>query len=245
MRVGIEDGTFARAETVGIRIVPLGDAPFAVRWTQASGTTVTNVQDHDRGVVQSFATLPDGRFLRMTGERTITHGAASRHRLVRRGRAGRYPRSTRSRGAPIPDFAGSCRWRRGRRPRPRSRGRRNAPWPLRVRATSRTLRPAGRSPPRSAGTARARRPRDTPRSRPPFECEADHARTTHRARGLISASTGAIRLPSVDFTSAAGWHRAETSRTRSIRAGNRSSCGAGRTRRHWFRSTMTDGDRRP
>lgn len=75
LRFEIKGGPFARVETVDIQLVPLGNALFAVSWTEASGATVINVQDYDRGVVHSFATLQDGTFLRMTGEMTITQGA--------------------------------------------------------------------------------------------------------------------------------------------------------------------------
>ena len=56
----IKDGPFARIETVDIEVRPLGNGIFAVSWQEESGATVTNVQDHDRGVVHSWATLPDG-----------------------------------------------------------------------------------------------------------------------------------------------------------------------------------------
>jgi predicted SnoaL-like aldol condensation-catalyzing enzyme len=67
LRFEIEEGPFARTEIVDIQVVPLGNSIFAVSWQEKGGATVTNVQDHDRGLVHSFATLPDGRFLRMTG----------------------------------------------------------------------------------------------------------------------------------------------------------------------------------
>ena len=72
----IKDGPFARTETVDIQVVPLGNGIFAVSWQEQSGATVTNVQDYDRGLVFSFATLPDGQFLRMTGQMAITRPAA-------------------------------------------------------------------------------------------------------------------------------------------------------------------------
>ena len=71
----IKEGPFARSETVDIQVVPLGNSIFAVSWQEKSGATVTNVQDHDRGLVHSFATLPEGRFLRMTGTFTVTRPA--------------------------------------------------------------------------------------------------------------------------------------------------------------------------
>ncbi len=63
----IKEGPFARVETVDIQVVPLGNSLFAVSWQEKDGATVTNVQDHDRGLIHSFATLPGGRFMRMTG----------------------------------------------------------------------------------------------------------------------------------------------------------------------------------
>lgn len=75
LRFEIKEGPFARAEIVDIQVVPLGNSIFAVSWQEKDGATVTNVQDHDRGLVHSFATLPDGRFLRMNGTFTITRPA--------------------------------------------------------------------------------------------------------------------------------------------------------------------------
>lgn len=75
LRFEIKEGPFARIETVDIQVVPLGNSIFAVSWQEKDGATVTNVQDYDRGVVHSFATLPDGLFLRMTGTFAITRPA--------------------------------------------------------------------------------------------------------------------------------------------------------------------------
>lgn len=71
----ISEGPFARAETVDVEIMPLGNGIFAVSWQEKDGATVTNIQDHDRGVVHSFATLPDGQFLRMAGTFVVTRPA--------------------------------------------------------------------------------------------------------------------------------------------------------------------------
>lgn len=71
----IKEGPFARTETVDIEVQPLGNGIFAVSWQEKDGATVTNVQDYDRGVVHSFATLPDGQFLRMTGTFAVTRPA--------------------------------------------------------------------------------------------------------------------------------------------------------------------------
>ncbi|SFH79029.1 nuclear transport factor 2 family protein [Albimonas pacifica] len=67
LRFEIREGPFARTEEVDIEVAPLGGGLFAVSWQEADGATVVNLQDHDRRVVSSFATLPDGRFLRMSG----------------------------------------------------------------------------------------------------------------------------------------------------------------------------------
>ena len=75
LRFEIKEGPFARTEIVDIQVTPLGNSLFAVSWQEKSGATVTNVQDHDRGLVHSFATLPDGKFLRMTGRFKITQPA--------------------------------------------------------------------------------------------------------------------------------------------------------------------------
>jgi predicted SnoaL-like aldol condensation-catalyzing enzyme len=71
LKFEISEGPFARIETVDIQVIPLGNGIFAVSWQEKDGATVTNVQDYDRGVIHSFATLPDGQFLRMTGTRSI------------------------------------------------------------------------------------------------------------------------------------------------------------------------------
>jgi predicted SnoaL-like aldol condensation-catalyzing enzyme len=53
----------------------LGNSLFAVSWKEQSGATVVNVQDYDRNLVHSHATLPDGQFLRMTGTISVTREA--------------------------------------------------------------------------------------------------------------------------------------------------------------------------
>ena len=75
LRFKIKEGPFARTETVDIQVVPLGNSIFAVSWQEKDRATVTNAQDYDRGVIHSFATLPDGQFLRMTGTFAITRPA--------------------------------------------------------------------------------------------------------------------------------------------------------------------------
>lgn len=75
LKFEISEGPFARIETVESQVIPLGNGIFAVSWQEQDGATVVNVQDYDRGVIHSFATLPDGQFLRMTGTLSIKRPA--------------------------------------------------------------------------------------------------------------------------------------------------------------------------
>ncbi|WP_199525677.1 MULTISPECIES: nuclear transport factor 2 family protein [unclassified Herbaspirillum] len=75
MKFEIKEGPLAHAEIVDIHVVPLGNSMFAVSWQEQDGATVTNVQDYDRCLIHSHATLSDGRFLRMTGTFAITRPA--------------------------------------------------------------------------------------------------------------------------------------------------------------------------
>jgi SnoaL-like domain len=75
LKFEIKEGPFARTETVDIEVKPLGNGIFAVSWQEKDGATVTNVQDYDRGLVHSFATLHGGQFLRLTGSIAITRPA--------------------------------------------------------------------------------------------------------------------------------------------------------------------------
>lgn len=77
LRFEIKEGGLARIETVDIEIVPFGNSIFAVSWQEKDGATVTNVQDYDRGLIYSYATLPSGQFLRMTGTFSVTRPADS------------------------------------------------------------------------------------------------------------------------------------------------------------------------
>lgn len=72
LRFKIKEGPFARTETVDTQVVPLGNSIFAVSWQEKDGATVTNVQDYDRGLIHSYATLPSGEFIRMTGTFVVT-----------------------------------------------------------------------------------------------------------------------------------------------------------------------------
>jgi predicted SnoaL-like aldol condensation-catalyzing enzyme len=67
LKFEIKEGPFAHSELVDTHVAPLGNGLFAVSWKEASGATVTHVQDFDRGVIHSHATLPDGQFLRLCG----------------------------------------------------------------------------------------------------------------------------------------------------------------------------------
>lgn len=75
LRFDIPDGPLARTEVVDIQVVPLGNSLFLVSWKEQGGATVTNLQDYDRGVIHSHATLPDGQFMRMTGSFEVRHPA--------------------------------------------------------------------------------------------------------------------------------------------------------------------------
>lgn len=75
LKFEIKEGPFAHSEVVDIQVTPLGGGLFLVSWQEDSGATVTHVQDFDRGLIHSQATLPDGRFLRMTGPITIIRPA--------------------------------------------------------------------------------------------------------------------------------------------------------------------------
>ena len=67
----IKDGPFARMEIVDMEVVAKGNGLFLVSWREKDGATVVNLQDYDRNLVHSFATLPDGQFLRMCGTFTV------------------------------------------------------------------------------------------------------------------------------------------------------------------------------
>jgi predicted SnoaL-like aldol condensation-catalyzing enzyme len=75
LKFEIKEGPFARIEIVDIQVVPLGNSIFAVSWQEKDSATVTNVQDYDRGLIYSYATLPSGQFLRMTGTFAVTRPA--------------------------------------------------------------------------------------------------------------------------------------------------------------------------
>ena len=71
LRFEIKEGPFAHSEVVDIAVTPLGGGLFLVSWKEETGATVVHIQDFDRSVIHSHATLADGRFLRMSGPITI------------------------------------------------------------------------------------------------------------------------------------------------------------------------------
>ena len=43
------------------------DRDIMVAWKEATGSTVTHIEDHENGILYSNATLPDGSFYTMKG----------------------------------------------------------------------------------------------------------------------------------------------------------------------------------
>lgn len=54
-------------ETVKTTIVEVRPDVYMVAWKEMAGATVTHVEDHEKGIVYSNATLPDGNFYNMKG----------------------------------------------------------------------------------------------------------------------------------------------------------------------------------
>lgn len=75
LRFVIPEGPYARDEYVAIEVVDLTNNRFAVSWQEKDGSTVVNIQDFDAGVVHSYATLPNGTFLRNKGTMTFRKNA--------------------------------------------------------------------------------------------------------------------------------------------------------------------------
>lgn len=71
IRFDIAEGPYARTETVNIAVTKIRAGIFAVSWAEADGATVVHVEDFEHGIVHSYATLPDGPFLRMEGPMRI------------------------------------------------------------------------------------------------------------------------------------------------------------------------------
>lgn len=76
LRFQIDDGPFARTEEVAITATALRPGLFLVTWVEQSGATVVHVEDFVNGQLHSQATLPDGRFLQMTGEIRLSPASA-------------------------------------------------------------------------------------------------------------------------------------------------------------------------
>lgn len=57
-------------EKVQITIVEVRPQVYMIAWKEATGATVTHIEDHENGILYSNATLPDGSFYTMKG--TIT-----------------------------------------------------------------------------------------------------------------------------------------------------------------------------
>ncbi len=71
LRFHIADGPFARTETVKIVATSVRPGMFLVSWVESSGATVVHLEDFAESVLHSYATLPDGKFLRMEAPLTI------------------------------------------------------------------------------------------------------------------------------------------------------------------------------
>ena len=66
------------SETVDTTMVELRPNVFFTSWKERSGATVTHFEDFERDVLHSNATLPDGRFVRMSGTLTRADTGAPR-----------------------------------------------------------------------------------------------------------------------------------------------------------------------
>ena len=58
---------FATAPVVTYTAAPIRRQVFMVTWTEADKTTVTHVEDFERGKVHTNITLPDHTFLNLSG----------------------------------------------------------------------------------------------------------------------------------------------------------------------------------
>lgn len=74
----IADGPFARTEKVSFDVSTLRPGVFLVSWQEASRATVVHLEDFVEMVVHSYATLPDGGFLKMQAPiRMVDHGTGA------------------------------------------------------------------------------------------------------------------------------------------------------------------------
>lgn len=60
-------GESGHTESVKIRMAEIRPMVYMVAWKEATGATVTHVEDHENGILYSNATLADGSFYPMTG----------------------------------------------------------------------------------------------------------------------------------------------------------------------------------
>ncbi|MBE9586410.1 phenolic acid decarboxylase [Mucilaginibacter sp. JRF] len=60
-------GEPGHTEKVQITIAEVRPRVYMVAWKEATGATVTHVEDHENGILYSNATLPDGSFYPMKG----------------------------------------------------------------------------------------------------------------------------------------------------------------------------------
>jgi len=67
-------GAPGHTEKVKITIAEVRPQVFMVAWKEATGATVTHVEDHENGILYSNATLPDGSFYPMQGTIRLLHG---------------------------------------------------------------------------------------------------------------------------------------------------------------------------
>ncbi|WLE00606.1 hypothetical protein PX860_25135 (plasmid) [Agrobacterium leguminum] len=61
---------FNTAEAVTYRAVPIRPGVFMVTWTEADRTTVTHIEDFEKGEVHTNITQPDLNFLNLSGSWT-------------------------------------------------------------------------------------------------------------------------------------------------------------------------------
>lgn len=64
-------GEQGHTESVAVTIAEVRPQVYMVAWKEATGATVTHIEDHENGILYSNATLPDGNFYTMKG--TIKH----------------------------------------------------------------------------------------------------------------------------------------------------------------------------
>lgn len=60
-------------EKVQIAITEIRPQVYMIAWKEATGATVTHIEDHKNGILYSNATLPDGSFYIMKGTITPLH----------------------------------------------------------------------------------------------------------------------------------------------------------------------------